>query len=176
MAEDWDSWTRISPNDFIITYPVFAGETYYLAISGQAGPAAQGNYNFRVYMDAPTVSSYTVSANAGAGGSITPAGAISVTEGSSVFFNVTPDACYDILDISVNSVSIGSPDTFTIVNITSDVAVTASFYNSGDVSISASSGTGGMVSFTGSSTPLSGSTTMPCGTKPVLYHHPRRRL
>ena len=33
VAEDWDGWTRISPNDFIIEYPVFAGETYYLAIS-----------------------------------------------------------------------------------------------------------------------------------------------
>ena len=92
VAEDWDSWTRISPNDFIITYPVYAGETYYLAISAQSGPTAQGNYNFRVYLDAPTVNNYTVTANAGTGGSISPSGAINVTEGSSLSFTITPDA------------------------------------------------------------------------------------
>jgi type IV pilus assembly protein PilY1 len=157
VAEDWDSWTRISPNDFIITYPVFAGETYYLAISAQSGPTAQGNYNFRVYLDAPTVSNYTVTANAGTGGSISPSGAISVTEGSSLSFTITPDACYDILDVAVGMGSIGPVGSFTLVNITSDTTVNASFYSSGDISINASSGEGGSIG------PVEGPLTMSCG-------------
>jgi len=157
VAEDWDSWTRISPNDFLISYPVFAGETYYLAISAQSGTAAQGNYNFRIYMDAPTVNTHTVTATAGYGGSITPSGAVTVNDGGNVSFTITPDACYELADVKLNGFSLGVYSNFTLVNITYDMTVSATFASAYDVNIDASSGEGGHIE------PVEGNLSMSCG-------------
>src|SRR5207237_4992978 len=51
--------------------------------------------------------SYTLTATAGAGGSITPAGAVSVACGGSQAFTITPDACRTIADVVVDGASVG---------------------------------------------------------------------
>jgi len=70
---------------------------------------------------------YTVSAIAGTGGSISPPGVTIVNYGGSQAFTITPDAGYHIVDVLVNSTSIGSVSSYTVTEVTGDTTVTASF-------------------------------------------------
>ena len=52
--------------------------------------------------------SHTITATAGAGGSISPSGPVSVSCGANQSFTITPDACYQIADVLVDGVSVGA--------------------------------------------------------------------
>src|SRR5439155_10519830 len=66
-------------------------------------------------------------ASAGAHGSISPAGSLSVDCGSSQTFTITPDACYHIADVLVDGVSVGAGSGYTFSNVTADHTISASF-------------------------------------------------
>jgi hypothetical protein len=55
----------------------------------------------------PGDSVYTIFAGAGAGGSISPAGEVSVQSGGSQTFAITPDTGYSVQDVAVDDASIG---------------------------------------------------------------------
>ena len=50
------------------------------------------------------IDTYTITASAGAGGSISPSGAVAVNCGADQAFTITPDACYHIADVLVDGV------------------------------------------------------------------------
>ncbi|MFN8586380.1 MAG: hypothetical protein U0704_01160 [Candidatus Eisenbacteria bacterium] len=52
---------------------------------------------------------HTITASAGANGSITPSGAVGVDNGGSQSFTITPAAHYHIADVLVDGVSVGTP-------------------------------------------------------------------
>ncbi len=58
---------------------------------------------------------YTITATAGTGGSIAPAGDITVEYGADQTFNMTPDAGYQIADVLVDGASIGATPTYTFL-------------------------------------------------------------
>ena len=60
---------------------------------------------------------YTITASAGAGGTISPSGAVSVPLGGSKTFTITPDAGYRIADVLVDSVSVGPVATRTRLRV-----------------------------------------------------------
>src|SRR5207249_3771771 len=64
------------------------------------------------------VDAKTVTASAGAHGSISPAGPVSVDCGSSQTFTIAPDACYHIADVLVDGVSVGPLSSYTFSNVT----------------------------------------------------------
>ncbi len=70
---------------------------------------------------------YTINANAGTGGVITPAGAVTAIVGSNSTFNITPDAPYLISDVKVDNVSIGAVSTYTFTNVHASHTISASF-------------------------------------------------
>jgi FlgD Ig-like domain len=69
----------------------------------------------------------TLTASAGAGGSISPAGATIVTYGLSQTYTITPDACYTIADVLVDGVSVGAVSSYTFNNINANHTIAASF-------------------------------------------------
>ena len=71
--------------------------------------------------------SYTITANSGAGGSISPSGAVPVTAGDNQTFTITPDPDYGVLDILVDSVSVGPVFSYTFSNVAADHSISASF-------------------------------------------------
>lgn len=87
---------------------------------------------------------YTVSAGAGAGGSIDPSGDMTVEHGDSVGFVVSASEGYSISDVTINGESQGPVSEFTIHDISADQHVTASF-SERSYSITASAGTGGSI-------------------------------
>lgn len=70
---------------------------------------------------------WTVTANAGANGSITPAGAIVVADGATPSFTITPAPTYQVTSVLINSTNIGSVTNFTFPAVHSNQSITASF-------------------------------------------------
>ena len=70
---------------------------------------------------------YTITASAGAHGSLSTDGTVTVGHGSSSQFTITPDMGYHIADVLVDLVSVGAVTTYTFSNVTSDHAISATF-------------------------------------------------
>ncbi|MDD1725097.1 MAG: PKD domain-containing protein [Methanospirillum sp.] len=107
-------------------------------------------------------SSHTITASAGSGGSISPSGAVSVPDGESQTFTITPNSGYKILDVLVDSKNVGAVSSYTFSDVTSDHTISASFGSSSSLkhTIMAQAGRGGSISPSGSvSVPDGGSKT-----------------
>ncbi|MCX6345090.1 MAG: hypothetical protein NT018_08445, partial [Armatimonadetes bacterium] len=70
---------------------------------------------------------YTITASAGAGGVISPSGAVSVIQGNNQTFTITPNAGYAILQVTVDSVNKGAITTYTFSNVTANHTISATF-------------------------------------------------
>lgn len=70
---------------------------------------------------------YTITATAGANGSITPSGEVTVNKGESATFTITPNNGYHIEDVLVDGVSVGAVSTYTFSNVTANHIIHATF-------------------------------------------------
>jgi len=95
-----------------------------------------------------SILTYTLTASAGTGGSISPEGAISVNYGDSHSFTITPDTGYEIADVLVDGVSVGALSTYTFENVTANHTIAASF-SMLTYTINASAGANGSISPSG---------------------------
>lgn len=122
--------------------PPSAAGTYYV----RASIAAGGNYTAAVSNTAkltieksastaatkPAGSStsttgFTVTASAGAGGSITQSGKVSVQSGKSVSFTIVADKDYEVEDVKVDGKSIGSVGVYTFTDVKANHTIEATF-------------------------------------------------
>ena len=86
-------------------------KTYTLTIlrnSGTGGNAGGGGSGY---------SYYTIKATAGAGGSISPSGNVSVREGRDQTFTITPDKGYAVSNVKIDGKSIGAVKSYTFENV-----------------------------------------------------------
>jgi hypothetical protein len=74
-----------------------------------------------------TLQKYTITARAGANGSISPAGAVAVRSGASQAFTITPNRGYQIVDVKVDGVSIGRTSSYMFGNVMSNHTIEATF-------------------------------------------------
>jgi len=81
-----------------------------------------------------TLNDYTITASAGANGTISPS--VSVKHGSYSVFTIIPEMRYHVADILVDGISVGPMTTFTFNNVTANHTITASFILEGDVDMS----------------------------------------
>src|SRR3990172_9045428 len=96
-----------------------------------------------------------ITASAGANGSISPSGAVSVPLFGSQTFNMAPDMGYQVADVLVDGVSVGAVYSYTFNNVTADHTISASFAIN-TFTITGSAGTGGSISPSGTVTVNSG--------------------
>lgn len=80
-----------------------------------------------VYTATLPVVTHTINATAGAGGTITPSGPVVVNHDGNQSFTITPDANYEIADVLVDGISVGSVASHTFNNVTADHTIAASF-------------------------------------------------
>ncbi len=73
------------------------------------------------------INTHTITASAGANGSISPSGSLTVNHGSNRTFTISADATYDIQNVWVNGVSVGAVSTYTFSNVTQNHTIAASF-------------------------------------------------
>ena len=110
----------IDPNTGVLT-PVKVG-----SVSVIATKAGDNNYNdvtsapfvLMIKPATPTGEpNYTIKATAGAGGSISPSGNVSVREGRDQTFTITPDKGYAVANVKIDGKSIGAVKSYTFENV-----------------------------------------------------------
>ena len=74
-----------------------------------------------------TISTWTITASAGPGGSIAPSGAVAVAETATQEFAITPNAGYEVANVVVDGVSMGPQAGFTFTNVVADHTIAATF-------------------------------------------------
>jgi hypothetical protein len=92
---------------------------------------------------------YVITAAAGANGSISPSGSVSVPAGGSQTFNVDAAAGYAITSVLVDGVDQGPACAYTFGNVAGNHTISAAFGAPGQFTISASAGPGGSISPSG---------------------------
>ena len=91
------------------------------------GQLAIDNVKLMAVEDGPAAQKYTITASAGEGGSITPAGEVSVKEGASQTFAIAAQEGYAIADVLVDGQSVGAVDSYTFENVTANHTIAALF-------------------------------------------------
>lgn len=76
----------------------------------------------------PSFDVITITASAGANGTISPNGPVDVTTGSDQTFIITPDPKYKVIDVLVDGISVGAVTSYTFFNVTEPHTIVASFY------------------------------------------------
>ena len=139
-------WAKWEINQYTVTFDTVGGSTvasitqdYGTAIAAPAAPTREG-YTFIGWdkeipstMPAENLtitaqwrynggggsgySYYTIKATAGAGGSISPSGNVSVREGRDQTFTITPDKGYAVANVKIDGKSIGAVKSYTFENV-----------------------------------------------------------
>ena len=89
------------------------------------------------------ISRFTVSATAGAGGSVSPAGTTSVAQGANVLISVTPDPNFQISAVAIDGVPSGAPASVSFTNITANHTLAATFRDAAAPVVSVTAPLGG---------------------------------
>ena len=130
-AEGNPSTYTIETKAFTLKNPTKSGNTF----TGWSGTGLDGENNMTVTI--PTGSTgnrtytahwryngsghsysyYTIKATAGAGGSISPSGNVSVREGRDRTFTITPDKGYAVANVKIDGKSIGAVKSYTFENV-----------------------------------------------------------
>ena len=109
----------------------------------------QENHAISVSFSAQEIT-YTITASAGDNGTISPSGTISIPQGGSQTFTISPDNGYNIQDVLVDNVSQGDTSSYTFSNIQENHAISVSF-SAQEITytITASAGDNGTISPSG---------------------------
>jgi len=99
----------------------------YVNTTHDTAPLAVDNVKLMAVEDGPVARKYTITATAGEGGSITPAGEVSVKEGASQTFAIAAQEGYAIADVLVDGQSVGAVDSYTFENVTANHTIAALF-------------------------------------------------
>ncbi len=101
-------------------------DTYFVSRDGEHAAAAAEGASVTV-----GTRQYTITATAGAGGSISPAGAAAVDKGADQRFAITADDGYAVQDVLVDGESVGAVTEYTFENVRSDHSIAAAFRSVG---------------------------------------------
>ncbi|MFT3910448.1 MAG: T9SS type A sorting domain-containing protein [Ferruginibacter sp.] len=109
---------------------------------------------------------FTIISSAGANGSITPNGSITVNSGASQSYSIIPAACYHIQDVLVDGLSVGAVSSYNFTGVTANHTISASFAINAPLTVSVSGpvnvcryiGSGEQVVYTATSTGATGFT------------------
>jgi hypothetical protein len=118
-----------------LTYMVAPNDGYHIAdvLVDEVSVGAVAQYTFTNISADHTIraefsSNYkTITATAGAGGSVSPAGQTTVLYGTSLSINITPDSGHHVADVRVDGVSVGDVAEYVVTNINHDHAIEALF-------------------------------------------------
>ncbi|GFO60114.1 hypothetical protein GMST_24390 [Geomonas silvestris] len=121
------------------------GTTYYFAVTAYDNLGNSSGYSNEVSYSTPatggtgsttgggTASAYTVTASAGSGGSITPAGATVVSSGATQAYTVTPATGYYVASVTVDGSQVasniagGAGYSYSFTNVSASHTIAASF-------------------------------------------------
>src|SRR6185369_6377631 len=103
------------------------------------------------------INTFTITASAGSGGTISPSGAVTVNSGANQSFTISPSSGFHVVNVLVDGASQGAVTSFTFNNVTANHTISATFAaNTVTFTITASAGSGGSISPSGAVTVNSG--------------------
>lgn len=85
------------------------------------------NVTFYAVWENIPVTNYTITATAGANGTISPSGEVTVAEGEDKTFTITANSGYHIKDVKVNGASVGTVSTYTFNDVAANATITVEF-------------------------------------------------
>jgi hypothetical protein len=85
------------------------------------------DHTISVSFQPTTVTQYTITATAGANGTISPAGEVIVNEGTSRMFVMRPASSYVVDDVVVDDVSVGAVPVYTFTDVYEDHTIAVTF-------------------------------------------------
>jgi hypothetical protein len=101
--------------------------TYHFVVRAYKGKVESGDSNEATYKSAsPVATPYTITATAGAHGSISP-GTVTVKSGASKTFTIVPASNYIVADVKVDGASIGAKSAYTFTAVNRNHTINASF-------------------------------------------------
>ncbi|MBI2100713.1 MAG: right-handed parallel beta-helix repeat-containing protein [Candidatus Vogelbacteria bacterium] len=140
------SWTESAPGASIVSFSTNNGSTWCQISNGQTltssfcfggstlkykvdFPGTADNFQSLTFtwQGAAPATTYTITATAGSGGTITPSGSVTVSAGSSQTFTITPNTGYQIASVLVNGTSVGAVASYTFSNVQANQTISASF-------------------------------------------------
>jgi hypothetical protein len=116
------------------------------------------NHTISATFSADTVT-YIITASANSGGTVSPAGAVSVSYGSDKAFTFTPNGGYRLVSVMVDGASVGAVTTYTFSHVTANHTIAVTFAPNTSTStctIIASANAGGTISPSGTVSVSSG--------------------
>jgi flagellar hook assembly protein FlgD len=150
------SWTVIATlGSNVITYTntgLTVGTAYYYRVRAYDGT------NYSTYSAVVSQTIRTITASAGANGSISPSGSVALNNGAIQTFYIAATPGYHIADVLVDGASVGAWAMYKFDNVTANHTITASFAIN-TYTITASAGANGTISPSGIVSVNSGATT-----------------
>jgi len=138
-------WPAVIPMSKEMDIPVKYGETKLFTITMDSGyhvvdvkvdgqsVGAVTTYTFTNVTTDHTLeatfemNTYTITATASSGGSVTPSGTVLVNHGTNKTFTMAPSDWYHVADVKVDGKSVGAVTTYKFTNITADHTIEAIF-------------------------------------------------
>ncbi|MBF0559302.1 MAG: hypothetical protein HQL08_11040 [Nitrospirae bacterium] len=141
------------------TFPANLGYAVSNVVVDGASIGAASSYTFSNVKANHTITAYfgvaTITASAGADGSISPSGVVNVNSSGTQTFTITPNTAYVIADVKVDGASVGAVTTYTFSNVTANHTISASFAIK-TYTLTAYWGNGGSITPSGTTTVNSG--------------------
>ena len=105
------------------------GFKYRCIVSNSAGSVISDSATLTVIDDTtpPAETTYTITATAGANGSISPSGSVEVKEGADQTFTITADEGYEIENLKVDGSEVSAASSYTFNNVTEAHSIEATF-------------------------------------------------
>jgi hypothetical protein len=103
---------------------------HFVSWSDGVATAARTDTNVTANINATAsfaVDTFAITASAGANGAIDPSGSVSVSYGGTQSFTINPGTGYHVLDVLVDSVSVGTVTSYTFTNLTENHTIAVTF-------------------------------------------------
>jgi lysophospholipase L1-like esterase len=125
------------------------------AVSSYTFSNVQANHTIEASF---AVTTFTITASAGTGGSISPSGAVTENWDSRPTFTITPNSGFSVSDVKVDGTSVGAVTSYSFSNVEANHTISATFASTGGTTftITASAGSNGSISPTGAVTVAQG--------------------
>ncbi len=137
----------ITPSGGYTTTNVLVDGTSVGAVSSYTFSNIAGNHTISATF-AASVTSYTITASAGAKGTISPSGAVTVSSGASQTFNFTPATGYKVASVTVDGTAVTTASSYSFSNVTANHTISVSFAPA-TFTLTASAGSNGTISPSG---------------------------
>lgn len=157
-AESYKVYHRVEGGSYNYGNPVWTGmesssvidqladnTTHHFVVRACSGATESPDSNEVSHFAPSPAVLHTISAAAGANGTVSPHGTVSIPQGENQTFNITPNSGYQIADIKVDGIFIGTVDAYTFTQIDANHSIEAHF-KAREYVITANSGPGGVIS------------------------------